>query len=213
MQSNTDDTSKQTQKETGRLEAFSDGVFAVAITLLILTFPIPHFDSAPSQALMPQLETMLGKQWQSYVAYIISFVTILIMWVNHHAIFKLVQRADHTFIIINGLLLMMITFVNYSTGVLANFIHTPDERLASAFYSGTLFVIALLYNLLWNYAARKRRLILGTVPQTVVDTITAQYRYGPLLYLLAFVLAFFNAYASAAANAALAVYFAFTGSD
>jgi uncharacterized membrane protein len=195
------------EKETGRLEAFSDGIFAVAITLLVLEIKIP-----------PQTTTGVAawvlQQWPSFVAYLISFLTILIMWINHHAIFKLVHRTDHTFIVINGLLMLLITFVNYPTSVLAEHIQAParaDQIFAATFYSGTFILISLAYQALWHYATFKRRLLSKRADPALIATIDKQYRFGPLFYLVAFGLAFVSVWASVAVNGGLAVYFAFTG--
>lgn len=195
------------EKETGRLEALSDGIFAVAITLLVLEIKLP--DASKSD-----LGNQVLDQWPSFLAYFISFLTILIMWINHHAIFRLVHRTDHTFQVINGLLLMLITFVNYPAAVLADSMQAPkleDQQFAAAFYSGTFVVISIFYQALWRYATYKRRLLSKRADPALVATITRQYRFGPLLYLIAFVLAFPSVWASIALNGGLALYFAFTG--
>lgn len=195
------------EKETGRLEAFSDGIFAVAITLLVLEIKIP----------LPNTTGLAGlvlKQWPSFLAYVISFLTILIMWINHHALFRLIHRTNHLFMVLNGLLLMLITFVNYPTAVLAEYLQGPDpadQRFAALLYSGTFILIAILYNMLWRFASFKHRLLSKKADPALVATITRQYRFGPLFYLAAFVLAFVSVPASVTVNAALAVYFAFTG--
>lgn len=202
------------EKETGRIEAFSDGVFAIAITLLILGITVPlNWKS-------DHLTKEVMKQWPSFVAYALSFVTILIMWVNHHELFKLIRRADHAFMLLNGLLLMLITFVNYPTALLANTFKdglppgiagSGDQRFAALIFSGTFFVTALLYNALWRYAKHGGRLLARNHDAELVDLITRQYRLGPAYYLIAFMLAFFSVEASIAVNMLLAVYFSFTG--
>ncbi len=196
------------EKETGRLEAFSDGIFAVAITLLVLEIKLPTGTTALGKQVLAQ--------WPSFLAYFISFVTILIMWINHHSIFRLVQRTDHTFMVINGLLMLLITFVNYPTAVLADAMQrvSPGNTapvFAAAFYSATFVVISLAFQALWLYATYKRRLLSKRVDPALVATITRQYRFGPLFYLVAFALAFVGVWASVAVNGGLAVYFAFTG--
>src|SRR4051794_24552924 len=97
------------EKETGRLEAFSDAVFAVAITLL--AFDIIKVPQAPAGHTFSAVElaTALGQQWPAYATFLISFVTILIMWVNHHSIFLMVQKTDPVFIFANGFLLLLVT--------------------------------------------------------------------------------------------------------
>ena len=196
-------------KETGRLEAFSDGVFAVAITLLIFTLKTLQPD--PQKTLLSQI----GEQWPAYLAYVTSFLTVLIMWVNHHALFKLISRTDQYFLLINGLLLMAITFVTYPTSLLANFIGGShnDEQTAAIIYSATGILIAILYNALWFYAARNNRLLSKKADPALVHSISHQYRFGPLFYLLALVVAFVSVVASVAINLALALFFAFTGTS
>jgi uncharacterized membrane protein len=194
-------------KETGRLEAFSDGIFAVAITLLVLEIKIPPPESAG-------LAGIVLEQWPAFLAFFISFMTILIMWINHHAIFKLVHRTDHTFIVLNGLLMLLITFVNYPTSLLAEHIQAhalEDQIFAAAFYSATFVAISIAFQALWRYATYERRLLGQKVDPALVATIHQQYRFGPLLYLVAVGLAFVNVWASVAVNGGLAVYFAFTG--
>ena len=201
------------EKETGRLEAFSDGVFAIAITLLILQIPLPDLTKNE-----PNLLTQLGNQWATYLAYIVSFLTILIMWVNHHIIFRLIHRTDQLFLILNGLLLMVITFVNYPMAVLARSLQSPDrpglssdQHTAALFYNGTFIVIAIIYNLLWRYASHNRRLLSKSADPLLVDSVNKQYRFGPLFYAAAFLLAILSVWGSLVLNLLLAVYFAFTG--
>ncbi len=205
------------EKETGRLEAFSDGVVAIAITLLILTIPVPS-DVKPDR-----LPIEIGAHWPAFLAYVLSFVTILIMWVNHHMLFTMIRRTDHTFLMINGLLLMLVTFVNYPTALIAETLKeglpsgllmlqgTFNQRTAAAIYSGTFVVTAILFNVLWRYARRDGRLLARDHDRALVDLITRQYRFGPLFYAVAFLFAFVSAPASILVNALLAVYFSFTG--
>jgi TMEM175 potassium channel family protein len=201
-------TPRQEVKETGRLEAFSDGVFAIAITLLILEIRVPPAEGAAPGALWPALLRL----WPSYLAYAISFGTILVMWLNHHALFKVIKRIDNRFILLNGLLMMAITFVNFPTAVLAEYIEQPDAQAAALFYSGTYVVVALIYNALWLYASHKHRLLDPAFQQELVHEITRQFRFGPVMYLVAFGAAFVSVPVSVAVNAGLAIFYAFTGS-
>lgn len=201
-------TSQEAVKETGRLEAFSDGVFAIAITLLILEIRVPSGEGAAPGELWPALL----KLWPSYVAYAISFGTILIMWLNHHALFKVIRRIDNRFILLNGLLLMAITFVNFPTAVLAEYIERPDAQVAALFYSGTYVVVALVFNALWRYASHNHRLLDLAFHDTLVREITEQFRIGPIMYLVALLAAFVSVPLSVAINAGLAIFYAFTGS-
>lgn len=207
------------EKETGRIEAFSDGVFAIAITLLILSIAVPPLDDKHRL-----LDAVLGL-WPSFLAYVLSFVTILIMWVNHHNLFKIIRRTDQAFLFINGLLLMLVTFVNYPTALLADTLKeqlastTPllrgseDQHVAALIYSGTFVLTAILYNVLWGYAKQGDRLLARDHDRALVERITRQYRFGPLLYLVAFLFAFFSTPASIVVNILLAVYFMFTATQ
>jgi uncharacterized membrane protein len=191
------------EKETGRLEAFSDGVFAIAVTLLVLDIRIPTPDALTAGE---SLRHALLQEWPSFLAFVLSFVTILIMWVNHHNLFRLVRRTDHNFLLVNGLLLMLVTFVPFPTHVLAEYIRQPDARTAGIFYNGTFFVMAICYNALWRYASHNGRLLArGTDPQ-LIQMINVQFFFGPITYAIAFALSLVNVYAGIAAVMALAVY-------
>jgi len=111
-----------------RVEAFSDGVFAIAITLLILEIRVPHVDHGLWNGLLAL--------WPSYVAFLLSFVVILIMWVNHHELLRMVDGISYPFLFANGLLLLTITFVPFPTAVLAAHLGTPEARTAVTFYCG-----------------------------------------------------------------------------
>src|SRR5579875_1660906 len=199
---------QEEEKETGRLEAFSDGVFAIAITLLVLEIQLPR-DVAPGRLMAAALN-----QWPSVVAYAVSFLTILVMWLNHHSVMQFIKRANRLFFVYNGLLLMVITFLNFPTALVAEAatLRFSDQRFSALVYTGTMVFIALCYNLLWFYASRGRRLIARNIPDAAVQKISRQYRYGVPLYLFAFALAFFSPLASMAVIFALGLYFAFTGS-
>lgn len=201
---------REERRETGRLEALSDGVFAVAVTLLIFGVSVPSFDAL--NAGQSLLDLMFGyPHWLSMATYALSFLTILVMWVNHHSMFLYISRIDRAFVYLNGALLMMIVFVNYPTALVADFADTSGATTAAAIYSATLVVIALLYNGMWFWAAAGKRLLASDVDQAELDRIAYQYRFGPLLYLAAFGLAFVNPWLSIGLNAALGVYWAFTG--
>jgi uncharacterized membrane protein len=201
---------RENEKETGRLEAFSDGVFAIAITLLILEIRVP----APGEGdAARSLVAALGDLWPSYLAYVLSFLVIAVMWVNHHHLFKHITRTDNLLMFLNSLLLMVITFVNFSTALLADYLGHPEEQVAALVYAGTMVVISILFNILWRYASANNRLLARNADPAMVTAITRGYRWGPILYSLAFVLVFFNSghILSLALQFGLAVYFALTG--
>ena len=200
---------REDAKETGRLEAFSDGVFAIAITLLVLNIQIPSTINLAS----------VWDRWPQYLAYVLSFGTILIMWINHHLMLRVIRRTDQLFLVLNGLLLMLITFVNYPTALLAaslaDWRAQPEApKLAALIYNGTFIVTAILFNVCWRYATRNGRLLGKHADRALVATITRQYRYGPLFYAVAFIAALVPIVGpglSIAIDLALGVYFAFAG--
>jgi len=170
------------EKETGRLEAFSDGVFAIAITLLVLELKVPEVGTAGGSPL--ELGKALLRQWPSYVGLVTSFFTILIMWVHHHAILRYVRRTDAMLHFANGCLLLGITFVPYPTSVLASYLETPAAKMAAGFYSGTFVVIAICFYLFIRAAFRKP-LLSPDASEAFIAKTCHSYMFGPPSYLLA----------------------------
>jgi uncharacterized membrane protein len=196
-------------KETGRLEAFSDGVFAVAITLLVLNIKIPGIDAPPNKSLDDiALWPMLRNEWPMLAAYVTSFATVGIMWVNHHRLFEHIKRTDTGLLLLNLLLLLMIVFVPVPTALLAEYLLLPNQHVAAMVYSGTFFIVACCFNLLWRYASYHNRLLGKNADAHAVAAISRQYLFGPLCYLIALVLARVNAPASIIFNFLLALFFA-----
>ncbi len=191
-------------RETDRLEAFSDGVFAIAITLLVLEIKVPHRGEGAGGR---ELLDALSGQWPAYLAYVTSFATILIMWINHHRIFRCVRRVSHPLLILNGLLLLCITFVPFPTALLTEYLQRPGQEIAAAVYSGTFIVTAIVFNLLWHHVARSPHVLDPRVNARFVRQNTRGYALGPLVYGLAFGLAFLSATLSLAVCLALAVFF------
>jgi uncharacterized membrane protein len=167
---------------TNRLEMFSDGVFAIAATLLVLEFAV--HPKAPSLGYQ-----LLHQLWPSYLAYATSFLTIGIIWINHHHVMETIARVDRTFLFINTLLLMVVAFIPFPTRLVADFLQTSDERAAVYSYGLTLFVMAVLFNVLWAYAARDRRLIREDMPESQVRAVTQACLVGVPLTGLVLLLA------------------------
>ena len=195
------------EKETGRTEAFSDGVFAVAITLLVLNIKIPGLDLSPSN-LKDDLWTQLLNEWPMLAAYITSFATIGVMWLNHHRLYTHIKRVDTGLLLFNLLLLLVIVFIPVPTALVAEYLVRPDLPTAALLYSGTMVVLAICYNLLWHYASYHNRLLGKNANTRAVKAISGQYWFGPLAYLIAFALALFSTPASLALNFLLALFFA-----
>ena len=190
-------------RDTGRVEAFSDGVFAVAATLLVLNLQPPAVDAAHP------LTTMLWAMRGKLVAYLISFGFILIMWINHHNMFRVIRGTDHIFLLFNGLLLLLVTLVPFTTALLTSYPGASHaESTAAAVYSANYFLIALAYNFMWWYATWHGRLLNAELDLAAVRSINRRYLLGPVSYLACVALAFVSVPASLALNIALAVFYA-----
>jgi uncharacterized membrane protein len=170
------------EKETGRLEAFSDGVFAIAITLLVLDLHAP--DANVTGGAPAQLAKALLAQWPSYVGLVTSFFTILIMWVHHHAILRNVCKTDAWLHFANGCLLLFVTFVPYPTSILASYLETPAAKMAAIFYCGTFVLMACCFYLLIRAAFRKSLLSKNASEEFIAKTCH-QYKFGPVAYIIA----------------------------
>src|SRR5678816_4131518 len=139
------------QNQTERVEAFSDGVFAIAMTLLVFQIKVPGHEEVVAHGLARALIDL----WPSYLAFLTSFVTILVIWVQHHWIFALVARNDHPFLYWNGLLLLCVTFVPFPTALLAEYLLDPQARVAANLYTGTFLAISLAFDALWRHASMR----------------------------------------------------------
>ena len=190
------------EKETGRVEAFSDGVFAIAITLLVLEFKVPHM---PAGANGRELVLALLKLWPSMIAFLGSFIAILIMWINHHGLFRMIYKTDSPFLFANGFMLLMVTFVPFPTAVLAEYLGTPGERVAAAFYIGTFVVTSIAYNIFWA-TTTKRRLLKHNIPDAFVLRVRNGYRFGLVVYIASTLLALWNASVGLATCLSLWIY-------
>ena len=190
------------RSDTARIEAFSDGVFAIAITLLIIEVHVPAREHAET------LGHELLRIWPSYLGYLTSFLTIGVMWINHHYVFELIDRVDRTMLLLNTLLLMLIAFVPFPTAVLAQFVETGGARAAAVLYGATLTLTALTYFAWWRYASAGRRLMAEQVPDEVIDDITRAYTPGAVLYGGAALVAFVQPWVSAALYLGIALFYA-----
>lgn len=171
------------ERGTSRLEAFSDGVIAVAITLLVLDVHVPLSKEG-------DLLAALALQWPTYLGYVTSFLLIGIYWANHHLLFKYIKRTDHFFLLINTLFLMCIAFVPFGTSLLETYMQKGqplNERVAAVTYSGLLLLCALAFSAVWFYASWKRRLLREDLDPRVIRLITRGYLIGSPLYLLSLV--------------------------
>jgi uncharacterized membrane protein len=184
-------------KQTARLETFSDGVFAIAATLLILEVKLPGHGSVSHD---------LVHAWPSYVAYAISFLTIGIIWVNHHTVMEQIGRVDRTFLFINVIFLMTVAFSPFPTRVVAEHLREGSKSAAFA-YGLTFTLMAISYGVMWFYAAIGRRLIAEDADQRVISGISRSFAPGSLIYGAATLSSLLSAYLAVALYAAIALFY------
>ena len=189
--------------DTTRLETFSDGVFAIAITLLVLEIRVPHVEEGESLVV-----ALLGL-WPSYLGYAVSFLQIGVIWANHHNRFRLLERSDHVLLFLNILFLLCVAFIPFPTALLAEYIQGSEgeRQTAIAVYSGTLAVTSIFFTLLWLYAANDYRLVNRTLNPRLLRAMTRRYLIGAALYIIAFAIAFISAVASLGLIVGLALLF------
>ena len=168
---------------TGRLETFSDGVFAIAATLLVLEFSVTSTSGLGHQLL---------DLWPSYLAYVTSFVTIGIIWMNHHHTVSLLARTDRTFQFLNILLLMTIAFLPFPTKLVAQNLGKDGEKAAALTYAATFVLMAALHLVWWRYARTDRRLVAEDTPDSALRAVDRAYVPGVFMYGTVFVVAFFS---------------------
>lgn len=186
----------------GRLEAFSDGVIAIDITLLVFNLQLPQV--APAESLL----AALAAQWPEFAAFFVSFVVIGVMWVNHHNLFRIITRTDHILLLLNVLLLLGITFVPFPTRLMANYLLTDQSREAAMLYTGTFLAIAFFFQLLWRYAARSNHLTQMPLTPQLVHQINRNYNIGFVFYTVALGVAFISAQLAMLITLVLALFFA-----
>jgi uncharacterized membrane protein len=167
-------------KELQRIEAFSDAVFAIACTLLVIEIPVPHLeDVLRPGALWPALKEV----WPSLAAFLISFATLLIAWANHHRGSKMLVRSSEAFLYANGFLLLTVTFMPFPTAVLAHYISTSQANIATVFYSAACLLMNLGFNVLWFCVHRPIRLLAPSVSKAAQRKLTIQTLSGLTFYL------------------------------
>ncbi|MCW3089958.1 MAG: hypothetical protein JWP81_1027 [Ferruginibacter sp.] len=192
-------------KETLRIEAFSDGVFSIAITLLALELPFPHIENIMSNAVLTQA---FLNNWTAYLAFILSFLSVLIMWINHHAIFRHIHKTTNAIMFTNGFMLLLIVAVPYPTSLIAEYFNTPAANTAVAVYAALFILINISYNLLWYAASANGQSLQPGVSKQTIKSFRNIYLIGFPIYVAAFAVAFFNAILSLVICMLLWVYWA-----
>jgi TMEM175 potassium channel family protein len=190
---------------TNRLETFADGVFAIAATLLILN--VDAQVGAVSD-IHGSLAHDVVHAWPSYLGYVVSFVTIGVIWANHHTVMTQIERVDRTFLLLSVGFLMCVAFIPFPTRLRAEFIREGDDGTAATVaYGATLSLTAAFFNAIWLYASRGARLLREDADPTLVAGITKSYRPGVPIYVVATLVGFASPVASAILYAAIAVFY------
>lgn len=189
---------------TNRLEAFSDGVIAVAITLLVLDIRVPPPSGSGT------LAHELAKQWPSYAAYATSFITIGIIWMNHHVMISRLREADHRIMMLNLVLLLTIGVIPFATSLLATYLKQGrGQHLAAAVYAGVLLAMSIAFAALNRHILfRKAHLLRSELSLDQRRRILIRSVSGLGPYVIATALAAVSAYATLAVAAAIAAYYA-----
>lgn len=185
---------------TTRLETFSDGIFAIAATLLVLELGVETTNGR-------DLGSELLNIWPSYLAYVTSFLIIGVIWLNHHHCVSLISRVDRPFLFINLLLLLTVAFIPFPTKLVAHYLQKPGERSAVFAYAATLLVMAVLYSLWWRYARRNRRLIAERVTDSSLRAVDRAFAPGVPAYAIVLAVAFASPLASVIITLCIAAFY------
>ena len=187
-----------------RLEAFSDGVIAVAITLLVLDITVPDPGSAHG------LAHALGHNWPKYAAYAVSFLTIGIIWINHHVMVGRLREVDHSILLLNLFLLLTIGILPFATALMSRYLQeSSGQHLAAAVYAGAFELMSIAFSLLQHHILFARaHLLRGEMSLEHRRRLFRRTQTGLVPYLIAVALAPLSAYVTLAICAALAVFYA-----
>lgn len=201
---------RESHESTGRLEAFSDGIFGVAITLLALEIGVEEYEGSTDATLLHNILAL----WPKYVAYINSFATVLLMWLAHHQLFKLIRKSSTGLILANGVLLLFVALVPFPTKTVGQFIQTEAANVAVEFYTGYFMLVSLAFLVVWNVASSKGRSLLQPfVTDQTISSVNRSYWVSLLINLGCFGLSFISPWLGIGANVLSWVYYAVTFND
>jgi len=191
-----------------RIEAFSDGVFAIIITLLVLDLRVPRTDALNGQT----LAATLLQQWPLYLAYVLSFLQVGVVWANHHTMFHYIHRSDHVLLVCNLLLLLCTALLPFTTAVFAEYALAggADMQLAAFIYSAALGAAGIFFNVLWRHALRTGLTNPNADPHRL-HALGWHWMFVPILYGVAFILTFISPYLSVCIYVLLLFYYALPG--
>jgi uncharacterized membrane protein len=190
--------------EKGRVEAFSDGVFAIAITLLVLEIPVPDVPAGES------LWTALGREWPSYFAYVVGFLVIGVMWLNHHTTFGYIAHVDRTLLLLNLLLLLTIAAVPWPIELVAHYLNSgPHASVAVAVLGLLMTAMSIAFTAFWQYATRHPGLLDEDIDTSQVKGGRLRFALGLCAYPALTALSFVSAPLTLALHGVLALYYGF----
>lgn len=189
--------------ETSRLEAFSDGVFAIAITLLVLTLEVPEVRNGLWHALL--------NEWPQFAGYLASFAIIGIMWVNHHSMFRTIVRSDRALLFLNLLLLLWTAMLPFPTHLIARYLGAggTDAAVAEAVYSANLTLAAIAFSLIWIHAIRGGRLIARRLPPHAERQAILRFSIGTFAYAATIGISFVSPRVALGIQLVVAAYYVF----
>jgi len=190
--------------DTSRIETFSDGVFAIAITLLVLELQPPHLTEGES------LWSGLLNEWPQFGAYLTSFAILGVMWVNHHSLFRLIQRSDRTLMFLNLNLLLWTALLPFPTVLLAEYLldDTIDAHVAAAVYSTNLTLAAIAFSAIWWHVLRAG-LVKHDMTRAQQRTSLLRFSVGTVFYAATIALSFVSAPLTLLVQFLLAAYYGF----
>ena len=192
----------QLQKETLRIETFSDGVFCIAVTLLSIEIGVELHGGVTNKALMQALFV----KWPIYLAYVISFINVLLAWIGHHSLFKMLHKSDNSIMVTNGLLLMLVALVPFPTKTLGVFLLTGALKTAVIFYTGYFVLISIAFRLLWFAATNKTGILMNNISIAQIKQATRNENIGLICNSIIFGVAFFNPWLALALSFAMWIY-------
>jgi uncharacterized membrane protein len=190
--------------EKGRVEAFSDGVFAIAITLLVLEIHVPNVKPGDS------LWTALGHEWPSYFAYVVGFLGVGVTWLNHHTTFSAIARVDRTLLLLNLLLLMSIAAIPWPVELVAKFLNSGSQAsVAVAVLGLVMTAMSISYTAFWQYVTRHPALLRDDVDAEAVRGGRLRFALGLGVYPALTLLSFVSAPITLGLHGVLALYYGF----
>ena len=178
-------------RDIGRMEAFSDAIIAIAITLLVLEIHAPELGDGPDQcpATAAGLMHALGGLWPNYLGYALTFGLLAIVWVNHHNLMRYVGRTTHTLNLVNLAFLFVMALAPFPTAILANDVETAARPAAVLIYAGWNLVGDLAFWVLWWYGSRHRDRTADALPPDLLPAIDLAFGIGTVVYIVAVAIA------------------------